>query len=437
MSAAEALTLPARAEDLQLTELRPKDVRIGPDDRDFLMREHRTHIDLRPKDSRHQLWTLTPGAWCGVIPLPSGRALYVEPKVAVENLWRLLAFAWDLPEFPPDMDAMHGTVDLLEALVEVFVRRVEALLTRGLLRGYDPRRENLHTMRGRLSVAEHLRTNVVAKHRLMCDFDEFTTDLTENRILRRALFLTLRAQSWRPRVRQRLDRCERQMAEVSLEHITRRHFDALTFTRLNEHYRTPLTLARMLLEMLSVTHRAGEREMLPLLIEMPRLFERFLQRLLEERLPGAGLTVRWGRERRHLDLDRSVTLEPDMVICRHGEPVCIGDAKYKPTGWDEAQASLEEANASRNADVYQMLAYCTGYGVRDAVLIYPQPSGRQTIRIDTGAGLARIHSLGIDLTGDQAAFEEACERLVDEVGTIATQPRDSAPQSSPMGVGWE
>ncbi|GEM_PF-5136034 len=34
--------------------------------------------------------------------------------------------------------------------------------------------------------------------------------------------------------------------------------------------------------------------MLPLLIEMPRLFERFLQRLLEERLPGAGLSVRWG-----------------------------------------------------------------------------------------------------------------------------------------------
>jgi 5-methylcytosine-specific restriction enzyme subunit McrC len=436
MTAAVALTLPARAEALQLSELKPSDVRIGPDDRDFLMREHRTHIDLRPRDSRHQIWTLTPGPWCGVIPLPSGRAVYVEPKVGIENLWRLLAFAWDLPKFPPDMDAMHSTVDLLEALVEVFVRRVEALLTRGLLRGYDPRRENLYAMRGRLSVAEHLRANAVAKHRLVCDFDEFTTDLPENRILRRALFLTLRAHSWRPRVRQRLDRCERHMAEVSLEHITRRHFDTLVFTRLNEHYRTPLTLARMLLEMLSVTHRAGEREMLPLLIEMPRLFERFLQRLLEERLPGAGLSVRWGHERRHLDLDQTVTLEPDMVICRHGSPVCIGDAKYKPTGWDEAQQSEEDARASRNADVYQMFAYCTGYGVRDAVLIYPQPSGRETIRIDTGSGLKRVHSLGIDLTGGGAEFEAACERLADMVAAVADQQRRPKNESVSAQSGW-
>ena len=176
--------------------------------------------------------------------------------------------------------------------------------------------------------------------------------------------------------------------------------------------------------------------MLPLLIEMPRLFERFLQRLLEERLPGAGLSVRWGHERRHLDLDQTVALEPDMVICRHGSPVCIGDAKYKPTGWDEAQQSVEDARASRNADVYQMLAYCTGYGVRDAVLIYPQPSGRETISIDTGSGLKRVHSLGIDLTGGGAEFEAACERLADMVAAVADQQQPAAHESVSAQSGW-
>lgn len=418
MIAVEALAELRSAQAVQLEELQPTDVRIGPDDRDFLMSEHRKQIDLSPRDSRHQIWTLTPGPWCGVISLPSGRALYIEPKVGIENLWRLLAWAWDLPQFGPEMKTLHSTVELLEALVEVFVRRVEDLLKHGLLRGYDPRRENLHAMRGRLSVAEHLRTNVVAKHRLMCDFDEFTTDLPENRILRRALLQTLRAQPWRPRVRQRLDHCERQMDEVSLPPEVMRYFDTLTFTRLNEHYRTPLTLAQMLLEMLSVTHRAGNRQMLPLLIGMPRLFERFLQRLLEERLPGSGLTVRWKRQRRALDLDATVTLEPDLVICRRGEPICIGDGKYKPTGWDEVQRDEQDARASRSADIYQMLAYCTGYGVGNAILIYPQPSGRETIRINTGSGIVRVHSVGIDLTGDKEAFEGACERLVNEVAEL-------------------
>jgi len=75
------------------------------------------------------------------------------------------------------------------------------------------------------------------------------------------------------------------MAEVRLQHIDDRDFDDVHFTRLNERYRTPLALARLLLQMLSVTHRYGDREMLPLLLGMPRVFEPFLQRMLAAPAP--------------------------------------------------------------------------------------------------------------------------------------------------------
>lgn len=299
MSAELRLLTGAPPSAIALRELVPGDQELTPEERRFLLSEHANHVDLRPAYDGPDLWTLTASAWCGIIPLPTGRVISIEPKVGVENLWRLLTWAYDLLELSAQAPVPHEMSELLEAVVEVFVRRVEDLQRRGLLRGYVHRQENLTSMRGRLNVAGHLRTNTVARHLLMCDYDDFTTDVAENRIIRRTLHLLLRARPWRPRVRLPMDRCERRMAEVELRHITEADFAEVRYTRLNEHYRTPLALARLLLEMLAVTHRVGEREMLPLLLDMPKVFERFLQRMLAERLAGAGLSVRWESRSRH------------------------------------------------------------------------------------------------------------------------------------------
>jgi len=166
-----------------------------------------------------------------------------------------------------------------------------------------------------------------------------------------------------------------------------------------------------------VTHRFGEREMLPLLLRMPGVFERFLQRMLGERLTPQGLTVRWQGEHRHLDRARSVVLRPDMVIGEDSRDLCIADAKYKETGWDAEDE--QAATAARHADVHQMLAYCIGYGVSDAILIYAEPTSRETIEIDLDGRLIRVHSLGIDLAGDPTRFGDACTRLSGGLAGIA------------------
>ena len=52
----------------------------------------------------------------------------------------------------------------------------------------------------------------------------------------------------------------------------------------------------------------------------------------------------------HLDDQRTIFIRPDVVHVVRGKPVGVLDAKYK----------LEDASSSYpNADVYQMLAYCT------------------------------------------------------------------------------
>lgn len=70
----------------------------------------------------------------------------------------------------------------------------------------------------------------------------------------------------------------------------------------------------------------------------------------------------------HLDLDRRIGVRPDLTWRHGGRVVAVIDAKYK--------------RQMPAADAYQMLAYCTAYGLTEGHLVYPTggPLRRHVIR---------------------------------------------------------
>ena len=118
-----------------------------------------------------------------------------------------------------------------------------------------------------------------------------------------------------------------------------------------------------------------------------------------------------------LDVQGRVKLVPDILIRRGSDPSCIVDAKYKVRRGerDEDAAGL----APSSGDTHQMLAYCVGYRVRDAVLVYPEPTYCPTIRVRQPGVEVNIHSLGVDLAGSHGALERATDNLCATVAEIA------------------
>ena len=406
---------------IQLRELEAVEQALSREDVAFLLDGRRDfRIDVRPSRQQAEKWEVQPASRCGIVPLPSGRTIYIEPKAPTGNVLYMLGYAYEDFELPDEPIGLQSDEHLLEILVSIFAKRVNLLITRGLLRSYQSRHENLLHLRGRLDVAGNIRHNLAARHRLMCDFDEFTTDILENRILRCSLYLVRRAALWSMRTNRDLDYCERRMAEVDLVHIRDDDFAQLRFTRLNEHYRTPLNLARLLLNMLSVTHRVGKRQAVPLLMDMEKVFERFLQRLVQEYFAPTDVNVRFQEYSERLDVNGLVSLEPDIVLLRRDAPVCIADAKYKLVAG--AEENGEDTTKPANPDIYQMLAYCIGYGVHDAVLLYPELRRRRTIVIRQDGVDVRIHSLGIDLTGDRDQFQQQATALCEKLADIVQSP---------------
>ena len=64
------------------------------------------------------------------------------------------------------------------------------------------------------------------------------------------------------------------------------HHDRVVFTRLNEHYRPALRLAALVLANLTLQDRIGETQASSFMLDMNKLFERFVTERLRRALRG-------------------------------------------------------------------------------------------------------------------------------------------------------
>lgn len=97
-------------------------------------------------------YMLNPGSTVGIIRLPSGLQLEIQPKIPLTNLLWMLAAVEDLGDI--DFKRLEESVDLkefdqvLEIIADAFAGMVEHRLDLGLYRNYVEEEGNLSTIRG-------------------------------------------------------------------------------------------------------------------------------------------------------------------------------------------------------------------------------------------------------------------------------------------------
>lgn len=404
-------------EPVHLRELEERRVSLAENDAEWLRRTHGRQIVLTRIPAGDETWRARAGRVCGALALPSGRRLFIEPRVPVRNVWTLLGLAGEAGclGWPPG--AAETLMGLVDGLMGAFVREVELLVERGVAVGYRATSGVLTSVRGRLDVQRQLTELPGKPDRFACRFAEFTRETAENRVLAGALGMVRRSADHESDLRLRAACLLRRLGCGDEVHLQRCDLAAARSSAATSHYRVPLALARLLLEGLGASHRAGAgfrgAETPSLLVEMPRLFERFVCRTLQRGLSPA-MRVRWSGHSMALDDGAHAVLTPDALVEGPGGPVCVVDAKYKPEPTDRHEPSA--------GDIYQMLAYCVGYGVHQAVLLYPRAIEAEPLRIRREGFSATVHPLGIDLSADARTLrprgELLCARIAELIAPL-------------------
>lgn len=113
--------------------------------------------------------------------------------VKISNVYYMLAYAFRA--MGSDGFKMHEGEEfknLHGLFAEIIIKSLVRQLKRGLPGRYAARLEELERVRGRVDVQASVKKALVKRHRLICEFDEFTVDTAPNRLIKCAVTLLLR-----------------------------------------------------------------------------------------------------------------------------------------------------------------------------------------------------------------------------------------------------
>lgn len=318
----------------------------------------------------------------GVIRAPGGFQIEVLPKIgkvaadggssARSLLLDILSCLGEFRHIRKDRAELQARrMPLFEVFVSQFLEGVRKVLQQGLASGYNPLKENLASLRGKLLFSENLKKNLVRPDRFFAALDEFTQNRPENRLIHSALAAV--ADQTRSPANQRLAQELRfAFAEVPRSADIYRDFAGLARQRGMDHYEEPLAWARLLLSGHSPITGIGSSNASTLLFPMEALFEAFVAKHMRRQLKeGHQLQVqRNSRYLVHHAGRRMFRMRPDLVVTRSMSNVLLADTKWKLI---DEEAAFRAKYWLSQSDFYQMYAYGHSYlgATGDVVLLYP------------------------------------------------------------------
>lgn len=352
-------------------------------------------------------WKVVAGPFVGVISAGDVE-LRIRPRITVSRLIFLLGYAQDPRAWRDDPVGLDDQADLWPAMAQVFVRKAEKALERGLLQGYRTEEASQLVMRGRLRESDQLRRRAGLALPLELRYDEYDVDIAENRILRAATERLLRVPRLPVSTSRRLRHLLSRLSDAR-RLVQGQPLPATPATRLNAGYQPALALARMVLRSRSVDVLDAGVRATGFLVNMNTVFEDFVTVALAEALtPFGGHCV--AQDTRHqLDVARRVRLRPDLVrYGPTGQPEGVVDAKYK----------AENPAGYPYADIYQLLAYCTALRLPVGHLVYAE--GGETRDVVTRHAHIKIRQHALDLGGPVASLLDRVAELAQDVASPAS-----------------
>lgn len=345
-------------------------------------------------------WEVSAGTQVGVVRIESLQVV-IQPKIDINRLVFLMGYARRPSFWRDDRVQLDPSDDLPAALADAFVRSARRALEQGLLKGYLTVEETLPVLRGRVREADQLRRRWGQAIPLEVRYDEFSVDIAENRLLLAASEQLLRTPAVGSQHRASLQRLRLQLADVAspVRGTARPKWIA---SRLNARYQPALELAELILDGRSFEQRVGHLTVSGYLFNMATIFEDFVTVALREAMRRFG-----GRSslqyRTHLDLAETVPIRPDFVWSEQGRARVVVDAKYK----------AEKPSGFPQADLYQLLAYCTVLRLPIGHLIYAKGEEEATSHMVSGSGV-RLIAHTLDLTAEPTELLASVRELAGE-----------------------
>ena len=269
-------------------------------------------------------------------------------NLAIESFSEIYSIHTEQP--PIEVPSLRGVISPL--IVLHFIGVVNKI--KALKKGYVHRSENLKKVKGRINILKNERTNISLKRydRIYCNYDDYSVDIPENRLIKKALLFSQRMvqrmgehhhsyNSVRHMLARSLSMFENVSNEVDIKSIRQ-----IKGHKLFKEYAEAIRLAKLVLSHFDYSiNKVSEKDnkIVPFVLDMSLLYEHYVYGLLYEAYKNKIIYQYNGK-----------TGYPDFLYCSNGFKAIL-DTKYIPK------------YENGNIDTY-VIRQLSGYG-RDLLIL--------------------------------------------------------------------
>ena len=333
----------------------------------------------------------------------------------------MVKYALQLPELKPEEFEISEENNYYDILVLFFFQQLEILIQRGLNTGYKIYEENLTKVKGKILFKENLAINFNRPDKIFCSFSETFQDILENQIIKYIIYHLSQCYFIDESINIKLINYYNLLDSISLVPISLDNFSTIEYTPLNEHYRTILTLCELFLKDSSIDEEnIGEKTAISFLIDMNKLFEKFVVNILRETLPQIDHKYEIQEQKKEYpDIQKELELRLDILINHNNKPLIILDTKY-----------MEFDNKPSSSHLAQMNLYSDIKKVRNCGLIFPGTNKNKLYQLER-IGL-NLYILFFDIQAEtHYEFKNKCHVFINSLIDVFNSFKSSSVSAQP------
>lgn len=249
--------------------------------------------------------------------------------IPIQNIYYMLSYAFQTLQAENYKDLatenFHNTAELCAAILD---KGIGIQLKHGLRRDYVSKSESLSTLQGKLNISESIKTQTMLKKQMICTYDEFSTNVQFNQIIKSTVLLLLKANITNSRKKslRKLLLFFSDVNEIDLHFV---NWDQ-QYNRSNQNYQMLIGMCYLVYKGLLTTQNNGTTKLMDFFDgqRMCRLYEKFLLEYYRKEHPE--LTANASQIAWQLDDTENQMLprmQTDIMLSKNNN-ILIIDAKY-------------------------------------------------------------------------------------------------------------
>lgn len=249
--------------------------------------------------------------------------------ILIQNIYYMLSYAFQVLNEQGykslATEQFNNTAELCAAILE---KGISVQLKRGLGREYIPKTKPLSSLRGKLDIFDSIKTQTILKKQMVCTYDDFSINSTENRIIKTTVGLLLKEDIDKTR-KKSLRKLMVFFEEVSPIDLHTVNWN-IQYNRNNQTYRMLISICYFVFKGLLQSQADGTTKMMDFFDEqrMSRLYEKFILEYYRREHPeicAFAAQIPWQLDDDFGDL--LPVMQTDIMLSNNNR-VLIIDAKY-------------------------------------------------------------------------------------------------------------